>query len=80
MSKFISNNINQIITTTEANDEIKEKYKNKCSDSQKLLLKYFIYEINSTVDGNKNNYKLNIDKIYCDDKLISETHNVIKIN
>ena len=75
-----SNNINQIITTTEANDEIKEKYKNKCSDSQKLLLKYFIYEINSTVDGNKNNYKLNIDKIYCDDKLISETHNVIKIN
>ena len=79
MSKFISNNINQIITTTNANDEIKKKYQSQCSDENKLIIKYFIYEINSIVDGEKSNYRLNIDKIYCNKKLISETHELINI-
>ena len=79
MSKFISNSVNQIITTSEANTEIKEKYKGICSENKKLLLKYFIYEINSVIDGEKNIYKLNIDQIYCDKVLISETHDVTKL-
>ena len=80
MSKFISNNINQIITTTEANIEVRKKYLSQCPEENKLMIKYFIYEINSVIDGEKNNYRLNIDKIYCNKELISETHNLVKIN
>lgn len=75
MNKYSSSTINEIHVINELNDEKKIEYLNKCPLEKKMFFEYYIYEINKTLNGKKTSYRFEIDKILCDDKIISEKFN-----
>ena len=75
MNNYSANTINEIHVTNQITGKKRNDYIEKCSLDKKLFLEYYIYEINKTINGDKKSYRFEIDKMICDNKVISQNFN-----
>jgi len=72
MNKFYSASINEISVW---NKQPNEHYKDICKDKF-IFRQYFIYEVERVINGKKTKNKLDIERVWCNTKLINETKTV----
>ena len=75
MSTFSSSKINEIHVINKLDNTKRKEFINECPIEKKMFIEYYIFEIDKTINGKINKYRFEIDKILCEDKVLSEKFN-----